>query len=881
MRRFVARFVISAVLVCAFLSAGFTCGPGYISPLFDTGNAPEAPYTDFAAGQLGIIKPEYPRVVLYAAYRWVAGRGMNPNEQKAAVEVWKAELDNRDFRDDDVDEAVKAWVAKRTEVVGKDSKVPPIYVERAYGGYDFFPNCTRNAFETAAATLADRASSHGPSDTNVKDWIEGQDDVFENCAYGKQAPPEPPVGAPMWLVKDREYQMGAAEFYSLDYEGAKKRFTAIAQDPENPWSETADYLVARTLIRQASLSQNKAKTAALYAEAEAVLERIISHGGRFAESAYRLMGLVKYRTKPQERIGELAKQLTLYTGGDGFRQDLIDYTWLLDKHEAEILSAEEKRKEALKPRDPNATPTPVPTPEPEKGPDDDLAIYFYTNDKTVKLNVPVNATDADVLAMAEKEAGRPLTKEQQEQLRAARQTAYSDRFNNRGSGYGGTYWGEEKLVPGLLPAYLREDDLTDWLFTYQMEGPEAYSHALQRFKAGDSELWLMTAIAKASKDSPDVTSVIEAARRAPSASAAYPTIAYHTARVLIEQNKQAEARKVVEEALDLGDRLPVSAKNSFIGLRLKFAQTLDDYLTDSLRKPYGFDFDGNVGTVDEFIAEQKTWFNPEYNKEGREAYEREIEDNFKREKLWQDRVMFDAGTVDIFNKMFPTPVLLEAAHSKALPDYLRSKFILPIWTRAYLTGDKATLLKVTPELARSEPAWAEELDKITAAKTPAAYERAVLYFILKNPVLSPYIEDGIGKADNEQGDFDSNDWWCGPYDTEYDSTSDTEVVRPLPPKPAFLTPVQVQTAQSDRKKLRDIGDAPKWLGNKVLEWAKAAPRDRRVPEALYIVIHANGWTKYGCGNDEGLKTALTAYLRKNYPRNEWTAKLAQEESENQ
>src|SRR5205085_7445701 len=138
-------------------------------------------------------------------------------------------------------------------------------------------------------TLSDRASAHGPSDANVQLWVKAQDDVFENCSQGKQAPVDLPPGAPDWLQKDHEYQLAAAEFYSLDYETAKKHFAQIAQDTESPWAETADYLVARTLIRQASLSKSKEKTAALYAEAETHLDRFTSRSGTFAPSANRLM----------------------------------------------------------------------------------------------------------------------------------------------------------------------------------------------------------------------------------------------------------------------------------------------------------------------------------------------------------------------------------------------------------------------------------------------------------------------------------------------------------------------------------------------------------------------------------------------------------------
>src|SRR5687768_11062770 len=165
------RFTISLLLISAFLSNALPCGPSYITPLFDTRSAPENPYTEFAAGRLGIIKPTFRRSVLFAAYRYVAASGLNAAEQQAIVEVWRADIENRDFEDNTVDAAVKAWVEKRKEVVGKDEEIPDIYAERTYGGYDFFPNCTESSFETAVETLTDRKSSHGSDDPNLRDWI--------------------------------------------------------------------------------------------------------------------------------------------------------------------------------------------------------------------------------------------------------------------------------------------------------------------------------------------------------------------------------------------------------------------------------------------------------------------------------------------------------------------------------------------------------------------------------------------------------------------------------------------------------------------------------------------------------------------------------------
>src|SRR5436305_3166770 len=98
MRAF-TRWLVSLLIILAFLSNALPCGPSYVTPLFDVSSGPENPYADFAAGRLGIIKSSFHRSVLFAAYRYIAGSGLNAAEQKAVVDVWKAEFDNEDFTD--------------------------------------------------------------------------------------------------------------------------------------------------------------------------------------------------------------------------------------------------------------------------------------------------------------------------------------------------------------------------------------------------------------------------------------------------------------------------------------------------------------------------------------------------------------------------------------------------------------------------------------------------------------------------------------------------------------------------------------------------------------------------------------------------------------
>lgn len=761
------RLFAILIYLATSLTIVIPCGPGYLTPVFEAESAPEVPYTDYAAGRLGVISPKFSRSMLIAAYRHIAGNGLNASEQRALIDVWRAEIDRKDFTDNKVDEAVKTWVAERKKVVSEE-KPPALYLERTYGGYDFFPNCTKNAFETAAETLRARVASYGATDANVRNWIEGQDAVFENCSKGKNIPAPLEPGAPQWLQKDRAYQIGAARFYSLDYAAAKETFAEIAQDTESPWKETADYLIARTLIRRASLGENAAASRPLYEEAEKHLEKFIGSGSRFSDSARSLTALVKYRLRPSERVSELAKDITIYAGTSDFRQDVIDYTWLLDKFEADTRRSEERRKEEERSASEPAanvaatnTSTGVTantsTTRKEAG---ELEIYVYSvaAGKSWQVFVPPDVSDAGALAAAERVIGQPLSDELKKQVIEGRQQAYQSRYSDKlRSDYEGGYWGEESLKPSLLPAFLRGDEITEWLYLFQMSGTEAYLASSRRFTETGSNLWLMTALAQADKSSAQLPRLMEAADRTDRTGAGYPTIAYHQARLLLALNKQAEARKLVDDMLSLGDALPISAQNSFIALRLKLADTLEDFIRYSLRKPFAFDFSGSISDVEELIAEQKTYFDPEYHKNGREAYEAEIDSQYKEERQWKDRLMFDSQTIEALNVHLPTAALLELYRSPALPAYLRPGLALAIWTRAYLLDDTRTIIRFTPELAAQRPEFAAELEKVLQADTPAARSNALLNFVVNNPILSPFIADGIGKTDNTVEEWGSDD----------------------------------------------------------------------------------------------------------------------------
>ena len=333
-------------------------------------------------------------------------------------------------------------------------------------------------------------------------------------------------------------------------------------------------------------------------------------------------------------------------------------------------------------------------------------------------------------------------------------------------------------------------------------------YSLNRFKQNGSDLWLATAISKADKSSTELNRLFEAANKVPFSSPAFPTVVYHQSRLLIELNKTEEARKLLDDILNSPLEMPISSRNQFLELRLKLAQTLGEFLTFAQRKPFAFDFDGAGKTIDEIVEERKKWYDPEYDKQTREEYEREIDKQFAEEKLWQDRLMFDDKTIAYINEHFPLSILIEASKSPALPAYLQKRFVMTAFVRTLLLKDYATAHKLAPEVVKYQPDLLDEVNQFIAAK-PNDKDRAALFLILKNETFSPYVPGGLGSP-QEQYTYASR-WWCAPYDEYYDEATGQSLPRGAIPKPSFLTSAQSRTAQIEMKKLKEIGDAPKYL----------------------------------------------------------------------
>lgn len=306
------------------------CGPFMVEAIFVHTVHPGYPMDRFAAGRIGVVQPTYARSYLYVAYRYLSGSSFTPDEQKALTSLWKDRLEFGWSAGEE--DWLKLWLEARRKVVSQDPEPISVYRSREKPNeYESYLNCPEDAFDTAISTLNERIAKYGADNSAVRTWLEAQDQVFSNCGGGSFIPAELPSDADPSMRADRAYQIAAANFYSENFDEAQKRFESISNDSASPWRNNSTYLVARTLVRKGSLGPPEQKQESLNA-AEAQLRKILADRNLSSlhAASTRLLNLVHVRAHPAERLNELAQTLTTQTENPNLKQDLWDYTVLLD-----------------------------------------------------------------------------------------------------------------------------------------------------------------------------------------------------------------------------------------------------------------------------------------------------------------------------------------------------------------------------------------------------------------------------------------------------------------------------------------------------------------------------------------------------------------------
>lgn len=762
LRTTLAIALLAAILIQPQLS--FACGPFSLNSIFVFTVHPEYPLENFARGDLGVVQPSYARSYLVVAYRYLSGASFNSTEQQALVDLWRDRLDLR--WTPDAENSVQTWLDARQKVPGLASTAPKIDVYRSRekpNQFESYLNCQQGAFENAATTLEARMKKFSADSSAIKDWVEAQDQVFANCSEGQHIPAALPAEADALLRADRQYQIAAANFYAGNFDAARALFESIAVDANSPWRAAAPYLAARTLLRKASLGPEETKKEAL-ADAEGRLNKILSDPALKSShaDAERLLSLVRLRLHPEERMHELGISLASKAEQPTLKQDLWDYTILLDD--------------------------------------------FIGDDEA------------------------------------------HHRKNPRAPA------GSSAMLPELArqTSKLEDDDLTDWIVTFQSNKHEALEHAVSRWQETSSVPWLIAALSKVGSQHPKAAALRQAAANILPMSPAFASASLHAFR--LDFADPSVARRKLDELLNKHrSRFTVSALNLLERQRMFVAQNLDDFLVHAQRIPAGlsWDEDGRQIPVDEAEASEEL-------------------------KQLQGKTLFDSDAAEILNRKLPLALLSQIPNSNALPEHLRRDVTQAVWLRAVLLGDAATATALIPKLKTMVPELTPLLDAYANARDPAAKKFAAIYAWLKFPGLEPVVDVGIGRqsALNEQESYRDN-WWCSAAFSTPQTQAAADKGKVLGAGsldyvdvPTFLTPSQRTAAAREDATLAAFGAAPNYLAREVVAWATRNPGDPRVPEALHLAVKS---TRYGCTDKQTGRWSKAAhdFLHRRYPNSTW------------
>ena len=312
------------------------CGPFFTDAIFVYTKHPDFPLENFAAGKLGVLQPSYARSYLVAAYRNLTGNSLSVAEAKGIRALWQDRLSNAwEIHDD---EWIKSWVEARKKVPGVATppEIKAFRNREKPHEYESYLNCQQDAFDNAIATLDERIKQFGADSLGVKSWLAAQDLVFANCSEGKLIPAAASTEAPdlpPLLRTDRAYQIAAANFYAGAFDEARQQFDSIARDDASPWRDKAAYLAARSLLRKGSFAEKEEEGRPALADAETRLNAIVKDRSLASmhRAAARLLNLTRLRLRPEEKLHELARVIIKKDASSDFKQDVWDYTVLLDK----------------------------------------------------------------------------------------------------------------------------------------------------------------------------------------------------------------------------------------------------------------------------------------------------------------------------------------------------------------------------------------------------------------------------------------------------------------------------------------------------------------------------------------------------------------------
>jgi hypothetical protein len=186
----------------------------------------------------------------------------------------------------------------------------------------------------------------------------------------------------------------------------------------------------------------------------------------------------------------------------------------------------------------------------------------------------------------------------------------------------------------------------------------------------------------------------------------------------------------------------------------------------------------------------------------------------------------DTDGAEALNRL-SIPEILEIKNAWSKHSFLSKRLGLIAWTRAHLLDDAKLMDDTTKLVAADFPDIAAEVQESLEGSLKDR-KRSALFFMLKYPIM--HRDYFVGATSlvfdaEERSSYETN-WWCKAKAGNL---------------PEELTKTHI---------------APKYFLTEVLAWAKEAPADPRIPEALALAVQSHRW---GCCNSETLQLAKNAF----------------------
>jgi hypothetical protein len=327
--REIALVALVAVLLSVHSNHAPACGPYFERAVFSFDVFPQLEAPQLVAGQLGVLEPKYFRRFLFVAYRYLTDTPLTATEQEAFLKGPGQQA---------TPNPMERWTNALTELEVEAPARISTYRKVTDSSWQYFQNCSPDAFRNAADTLEKRVEEFGADREGVRDWITAQQTVFSNCNEGVHIPAAAGAALPELLRKDRDYQIAAAHFYSLDLREAERRFRVIAADAASPWHTIAPYLTARCLIRRATLDPRPDLVDMdMLSRAAYELRQLLDDDSRAAvhPAARSMLEYLDARLMPGRRLAALSRDLSKPEDSPArFWRNLSDFQFLMDKNAA-------------------------------------------------------------------------------------------------------------------------------------------------------------------------------------------------------------------------------------------------------------------------------------------------------------------------------------------------------------------------------------------------------------------------------------------------------------------------------------------------------------------------------------------------------------------